>query len=215
MQTQPYKQPPGPWLASLHPQPCKSPGSQKLQLLGAGPVPGEAGVSLRRRVELGEDRKSRLSQLLVSGKLFFFSSFFFLSCLFRSKPDLAGSQAVPCSIFDSSHSCCSEDRQPLLGPHALRLPAGRTPPGKGAGKSGYSAVPHQSLSASPTSDFLTSDLQLQTQGGVELLLFLPPSLQGPLHSFPESRPEDRAPFPGAGSASRWPGLSCAHPTAFT
>lgn len=74
--------------------------------------------------------------------------FFFLSCLFRHKPDLTGSQAVPCSIFASSCSCCSWDSQPQLDSwaHARML--------RGVHRtSEYAAVPgHCSPVLSPTAD---------------------------------------------------------------
>lgn len=95
---------PGPPRASLRPEPHKSQTVRKPEAAAAGSwAAGGGGVSFLRMCSAGEDRKGRVSQLLVSE--FFF--FFFLSCLFRRKPYRAGSQAVPCSIFDSSRSCCS------------------------------------------------------------------------------------------------------------
>lgn len=71
------------------------------------PVLREAGVLLLKMWRAGGGQKGRASPSLVSGNFLLFFLLPFLSRLFRSEPDLAGSQAVPCSIFDRSYSCCS------------------------------------------------------------------------------------------------------------
>lgn len=107
MQTQPYKQPPGP-PAGLPPppSPARAPEARSCSCWGLGLCLGRLEFLFGRHVKLGEDRKKVDFSCLFQESFFFFPSFFF-SCLFRSKPDLAGSQAVPRSIFDSSRSCCS------------------------------------------------------------------------------------------------------------
>lgn len=150
------EQPRGVPAGPLHLQPHLSP-----VVKDPGPAGGWASLPKMCREKV-------VPQLLDSGNFLFF--FFFLSSLFRSKPDLAGSQAVPRSIFASSRSCCSWDSQPSPDSWASLLHAERgSLRQEGPGRLGS----QQSQTGAPSS--VPDSWPFQPRGGSgKLLLLLSP-----------------------------------------
>lgn len=127
--------------------------------------------------------------------------FFFLSCLFRHKPDLAGSQAVPCSIFASSCSVVPGTASPGWIP-------GLTPHAEGVNQmSRVCSVPRPLLPSS-----VPDCGPFRAPGGSGSCFFSSlPSYQGS-HSPSLSLTESRAAFLDAGGSAFHSSVSCAQPS---